>query len=93
MGGDVRLSDVAGPALGDGVSDDRMRQLERLVTDPTLVSDGTLRAAIAGLMGWRIDARYYMDTGKPWAADYYARRCALLQDEIDRYRLLDEERD
>lgn len=62
---------------------DKEAQLARLVCDPTIVSDGSLRAAIANLLGWHIDSRYYTDTGKPWAADYYARRIDALSQSLD----------
>lgn len=61
----------------------RLAELERLVTQPTLVSDTTLRFTIASLMGWKIDASYWRDRGKPWAANYYADRCASLQATLD----------
>lgn len=68
------------------MDDEKLKQLERLVCVPTLASDGTLRAAIANLMGWQIDGSYYSDKGKPWAADYYADRCHSLQNEIEELR-------
>ena len=68
------------------MDDEKRKQLERLVCVPTLVSDGTLRSAIANLMGWRIDSSYYSDRGRPWAADYYADRCHALEKEIEELR-------
>jgi hypothetical protein len=68
----------------DSHSAEQLADLKRLVTVPTLVSDGTLRAAIANLMGWEIDRSYYFDRGKPWAASYYADMCLKLRDELDR---------
>lgn len=53
---------------------EQIHQLRRMVCNPTIVSDGTLRAAIANFMGWQIDAIYYSDRGKPWASGYHVDR-------------------
>lgn len=51
-------------------SEEQLAMLKRIVTDPMLVSDGTLRAAIASLMNWSVDPRYFIDSDKPWGHGY-----------------------
>ena len=46
------------------------------------MSDGTLRMAIANLMGWQIDQSYYRDRGKPWGAHYHSDRCRELEERV-----------
>ncbi len=57
----------------DSLTAEQVTLLRRLVTDPTLVSDGSLRATIASQLGWEIDAIYFTDTDKPWGIGYTGR--------------------
>ncbi len=65
------------------VTPERLALLKRLVTDPTLVSDGTLRITIANEFGWRIDGDYFTATDKPWGHGYAARTLAERIDELE----------
>lgn len=52
------------------MTDAQEAELRRLVTEPTLVSDGSLRMTIANLLGWQIDVSYFTSADKPWGHGY-----------------------
>ena len=78
MGGDVRLSDVAGPAMGDGVSPDRDR-----IDVPRGVSPEAVADVAAGIV-----AEFGAALLSEWGATADDVECALIR--VDRERLLPE---